>query len=139
MGMVDFQKDFKKMMVFPCLMFCMSPFGKIQARSKERIENWDDLVFSENRKYREYGIQVSLAKDLMTTGMGSHRHLSSEIVGLSFQIVVVAPSTTSPPTKTAEENGTITQRLERFEQLYKDGVITKDEYNAGRAKVLQSI
>merc|ERR550539_820940 len=136
---MDFKKDFTKFMFFPCLMLCMLPFGKIEAANKERMQNWDDLVFSESKKYREYGIQVSFAKEFMNRGVGSHRHLSTEIVGLLFQIVVVAPSRTSQATtasednNTADDNGTITERLKKFEQLYKHGLITKDEYNAGRA------
>eukprot|EP00546_Thalassionema_frauenfeldii_P011207 CAMPEP_0178913378 /NCGR_PEP_ID=MMETSP0786-20121207/10806_1 /TAXON_ID=186022 /ORGANISM="Thalassionema frauenfeldii, Strain CCMP 1798" /LENGTH=210 /DNA_ID=CAMNT_0020586107 /DNA_START=986 /DNA_END=1619 /DNA_ORIENTATION=+ len=147
--MMDFKKDFNKIMFFPCLMFCCCPLGrlklKIEAHNKERIQNWDDLVLSESKKYREYGIQVSFAKEFITRGVGSQRHLSTEIVGLLFQIVLVAPSRTSQATMTfkdnnaADDNGTITERLKKFEQLYKDGLITKDEYNAGRDKVLQSI
>mmetsp|Transcript_21293 Transcript_21293/g.32160 ORF Transcript_21293/g.32160 Transcript_21293/m.32160 type:complete len:117 (-) Transcript_21293:549-899(-) len=30
--MMDFKKDFNKIMFFPCLMFCMLPFGKIEAQ-----------------------------------------------------------------------------------------------------------
>lgn len=135
-----FQKDFKTLWFIPCLMFCVLPsqIVKDNAANKERIQNWDDLISSESKKYREYGIQVSFAKEFMTRGVGSHRHLSTQIVGLLFQIVVSPHSSTSQATTTSED-GNAAERLKKFEQLYKDGLITKDEYNAGRAKVLQSI
>ena len=133
-------------MYIPCCICCVMP-KMISIKSEFNIM-WGELVSREQKHYRKLGIQVTLAKELFSSGAGSHRHLENETVGLKFDIAPgVAPGTSlgiapgvAQATVVSVDGGDsgrdIVSQLEKLNQLYQTGAITNSEYEQAKAKLL---
>ena len=111
---------------------------------------WGELVDREQKQYRHLGIQVTLAKELMTSGAGSHRHLENETVGLKFDIAPGVPTATVVSVggggyltsqlgdggAAVGGGGDIVSQLEKLNRLHQNGAITSGEYDQAKAKLL---
>ena len=109
---------------------------------------WAELVDKEQKQYRHLGIHVTLAKELVTSGAGSHRHLENETVGLKFDIAPGVPTATVVSMgggdlaaqlgggRAAVGEGDIVLQLEKLNRLHQTGAITSGEYDQAKAKLL---
>ena len=121
-------------MMNPCFMCCGS-MGKMMAAEERVHQQWTGMLRTESAKYLPVGVQVSFAKELGTVGAGSHRHLSNQTVGLKFELV---PGGGGAGGGVSGGSSDIVERLEKLNNLYKQGAITAEEYDKAKAKILGS-
>lgn len=114
----------------PCCVCCI--MRKMVAINSEVETMWGELVTREQKQYRSLGIQVTLARELISSGAGSHRHLENETVGLKFDIA----SGAAPGAAVSAGGGDMVSQLEKLNQLYQTGAITRLEYDQAKAKLL---
>ena len=59
------------------------------------------LAQAQSAIYRKYGIQVTVAQELASHGVGSDRHMSNQSCGLRFD-VLGGPAMAAPPAQFVE-------------------------------------
>jgi hypothetical protein len=74
----------KPWIFIPCFICCTLP--AIATVSSENHNGWMNLLQSEQQYYSSIGIQVSLAREICSSGAGSDRNIQNEVVGLKFDI-----------------------------------------------------
>jgi Short C-terminal domain len=139
----------KPWIFIPCFICCYMP--AMATVSNENLNGWMNLVQSE-QLYGTVGIQVSLARELYSSGGGSDHHMRNEIVGLKFDIG--GDPTIPTPASSGRDGGhvvmavpiavvaqakeeDVVSNLERLAQLYRNGALTLEEYESAKAKILR--
>lgn len=87
--------------LFPCLLPCMFPSMISKGRNMgQKVQDLEvilaRLAQEQGSIYRQYGIQVTVAKELRSRGVGSDRHMRNESCGLRFD-VLGGPAMATPP------------------------------------------
>ena len=132
----------------PCLAPCFLMPKMIRA-SLDIHAAWIELVQSQAEIYRRYGINVTLAKEYRsrTIGTGSDRRFDMrlETVGLRFEMSsnVDAPvhqhaghaAFPAVQATAVAKDDTLT-RLEKANDLYRDGAISYDEYTQLKSRIM---
>lgn len=70
----------KPWIFIPCFICCTLP--AMATVSSEAHNGWMNLLQNEQQYYSTIGIQVSLAREIYSSGAGSDRNFKNEIVGL---------------------------------------------------------
>uniref|UniRef100_A0A7R9WKN4 SHOCT domain-containing protein n=1 Tax=Pseudictyota dubia TaxID=2749911 RepID=A0A7R9WKN4_9STRA len=135
----DFRKKMGLFLFIPCYGLC-SMNKHIQAAQTIHA-HWADLVRSQAETYRPYGIQVTLAKELVSSGFGSDRHMRNETVGLRFEVADENGGGnhygTSLPTNSGGNDAV--SKISKLNDLYKTGAISSDEYNRLKGQIINGI
>lgn len=133
----------------PCLAPCFL-MPKVIRASLDIHAAWIELVQSQAEIYRRYGINVTLAKEYRSrnigTGSDSRFDMQLKTVGLRFEMSsnVDAPvhqhaghSTTFPAVRaTAVAKDDTLTRLEKANDLYRDGAISYEEYTQLKSRIM---
>ena len=123
--------------------------------NSENLNGWMNLVQSEQKYYSTIGIQVSLAREVSSSGIGSDRHMRNDIVGLKFDIGAdpLAPQqhkvaggasggdghvdmAVPIAVVSSDASDDIVSKLERLDQLFRKGALSHEEYETAKAKIL---
>lgn len=109
-----------------CMCFAM---GNIIQANQEIQQAWGNVLHQEGPIYKELGVHVTLATELMGTGVGSHRHLRKEVVGLRFEAAGATPSHTTD----------VSSQIAKLHELREKGALTEKEYQEAKQKLLAAM
>lgn len=161
-SLIQQSQQLKPWIYIPCCVCCIMP--KMISIMTAHQEGWAAMVQDQAKVYQGVGVQVALAKEIRSTGTGSHRGFSMDIVGLHFDIAAssssaggaattaaaapanpyITPTATAVPVPsssvpTAATTTDAASRLKRLEDLYRNGTITQQEYNSNRQRILAEL
>ena len=132
--MCDGVKSLMPWVFIPCCVCCVIP--KMVSIQREVHADYFTLVQAEQKKYHSAGIQVTLARELQSAGVGSNLYLNDEVVGLRF---IIGQDVAAPVTNSMHApSGDIAKQLETLNELYQTGALTKDEYKKAKSKILSA-
>jgi len=128
-----------KPFLLPCCLCCMIP--TMISITKDYKNGWLEIVKNQQETYNRLGVQVTLAKELVSVGSGSDRTLNEEIVGLHFAIGpmpgAVDPNVTHVSPRGEQSLDFMEDRLHKLENI--KYLMTDDEYRQKRKEILADI